>query len=573
MGYIPGVSLLKQMFNRNKRLQRALRCYAIPPDSFQMPEEVIEKLNTRPLLKTIASLEKNYALKQILNSNSRAFINDLTKNRWGFQFHHSWYKSENNKNSKIQMTKTETRNPEEIKSLASKALEPTSIYALGVNLSSNLRAAQEVDFIVLDLDPPAEGEWYPLEGPILKLIVDYYMEEFPPNKFEELDSTLKNQNLSVPFIVKTPRGLHMMFRSPVVKYTSCRNRLERDKRLTGLNFIAEYITTGNINLLGGPYEILLCPNSFQNIPFLPEFLTPGCLIKKLKSTDAQPFVDLITKGQRNTTLFGFCRLNKDITLETLKRINRYFCDPPLEETEIVQIIESISRFRNSMDLIKTQGSKNTSITEAHNYIKQCLTEVGPSSAKGPMTDITTLNVIQTSLRMANQDDAKELIKLYLKTYHNEKGLYNLLADMIVSVSHFEIGLESTKMLRLYSQAGTITYKYYNADEGIWQTADRQHISSLIYHLLETFNLGDYLITSKIEEIHKMMDLKAAPGDLPRINGVQFNNGFFKFIERELLPTSPLNYAQSKIPIDIDQHAPMDSSVQSYWLQIGGKSSA
>jgi len=233
-GY-PGVKAVKFMFKRlkfvNKRSLNNLRCYATPFvdreseassdfNNTQNNSLILHNINNfqRPLDQSYNSLESKYHLKNIVNQHKETFINELAGNPWNYDFYHSRYIISDTGAEKILLKYTQTRIPTEILKLCNDAFNSENL-AVGVNLSSNPSLGHTlVNFVIIDIDPPNDMKYHPLEGQLLKLIIDYYMNEHPENELENPKSISSNasnsirNSMTLPFIVKTPRGLHLMFR-------------------------------------------------------------------------------------------------------------------------------------------------------------------------------------------------------------------------------------------------------------------------------------------------------------------------------------------------------------------------
>lgn len=406
-----------QMFKRFTLIKRRnldrFRCYATPLQKYHSNGDTalngvrpVEN-RERPLDLAYNVSQSQYRLKDIVNRNQHPFLSTLAENPWNMKFHHSKYTISGTETMKLTLTDTETRNSTEIHELFNQAIDSSQQYAVGVNLSSNVgQKSAPINFVVLDIDPPKDSKWHPLEGQVLKLIIDYYINELDTNR--TLISESKYENITIPFIVKTPRGLHIMFRADPFQYQNKVNKkYQRDRRLLKLLVSAEYIVSGNINLFGWPYEILLCPSSFQNLAYLPDFLTPGEILQKLKGSDLQPIDDFIRKGNRNQTLFTISCKSKTLTLDTLMRINKYFCEEPLKDDEVVKIYESSMKYRQTGIVVANPQDSTVSL---HENIKNALVKYGeiPENAKDDH-QITAGAVMRTALQCGTAKEGAGLV--------------------------------------------------------------------------------------------------------------------------------------------------------------------
>jgi hypothetical protein len=558
----PNHSLIGNNIDTN---QQSIRFDENPPEQTNLMH-LKEVENERPL--NALNFESQFDSQNMLIQNLPTFLEDLAANPWGFIYYHSQYKMNGSNPEKYMLKETESRDQSSIIQLFKTALNSNHQLALGVNLSSNIgRYSNESDFVVIDIDPPKGFKWHPLEGQILKLVLDYYMNEGDRIPLSEV----KSDDLTLPFIVKTPRGLHMLFRGPI--FESSKRKYKRDKRLLKLGISAEYIVSGNINLFGWPYEMLLCPKNIQNLAYLPDFLTPGEIQKKFNESDQQPINNWIEKGERNETLFQISRQSKTLTLDTLMRINRYFCKEPLKDDEVARIFESSTKYRQKETKEITVVSSENSMVSIHNNIRDALVRCGeiPDNAEGDHP-ITAGAVMRAALKCETAQEGSVLVNAYFKAFHHEQGTYGVLTGLLTGFAEIEMEKGLISLLRVYKQSKEYLYKYYDPDNGIWMNADEDAIERMILVFLCALHLGDFQTPQKIANIRDRLIREARPGNLPLSHGVQFRNGFLNFIKGSLEPTSPFNYAQWSIDTDVEVGRPMDKSVIDYWFQIGKDSS-
>lgn len=268
-----------------------------------------------------------------------------------------------------------------------------------------------------------------------------------------------------------------------------------------------------------------------------------------------------------------------LTLDSLLRMNRYFCEEPLDDDEVWNIWRSSQKYRKRENPIgenkdpRVKVEKKDAIVPIQKTIKDFLITCGEIKEQTEGNYIITPDAImRASLKFETEVEAADFVKMYFKAFHNEKVTYSILADLLTGLSVTRTDKGIIQLIRVYKRSGKVTYKYYNIDEGIWTTIDVDDIKHLLRYYLRTYKLEDYQAPQKIEKIQEVLEMKARPGDLPHAHGVQFNNGFYNFIKRQLVVTSPFNFAQGNVPIDVHPSEIMNPAVTEYLLQMGRYSS-
>lgn len=526
----------------------------------------------RPLAIYLNSNPIQKQLNEICSHTFPLFIQEIANNPWRLEFHLSQYTPIHESGKwgykKIVQKETITREPPFIRKLIDSSLTRSSMMCVGMNLSNKGGyGSTELDIIIMDLDPPENSVdgFHALEGKIVQLLFEY----FNVDKMQHPMSAESLKRMVIPWIIKTPRGLHLIFR--YCYSVNEKNRLTRNKRLSSLGFAAEYIRQGNINVIGGPYQTILCPSSLANLAALPDFLMYEKVLTVLPNADSIVINDFIKEGSRNTQLFNTLRNTKHRSIHTAELINKYFCKPPLSNEECVRILGSVNKQTSE----SPQNESETTAVEMLVNIKSLKQMV---AAKFNL-DVTpdTIDRFQPmpyqicACAFGSNDRAtlKTIIKFYLEFFSSDYGAFQLIADLFLGLW----GANTETKVLILSKNNTTFYKAYEAENGIWVDLQEAALHLMIHDFIKRAGLGKYNNPKDLQNVFKMVKLSATKSELPFVNGIQGFNGFLSYDTCKLLPKSQKNYAQSLLEVNFNEDLTLDKAVANFFLQISNSSTA
>jgi len=145
---------------------------------------------------------------------------------------------------------------------------------------------------------------------------------------------------------------------------------------------------GFVNIVGGEYQVLTMPSLDSLIPYdhIPDRILNALNGQKRRLEDGQP----ITEGQRNDALArmaGAMRrqgMTEDEIEAGLSAVNCSRCDPPLTESEVRKIAQSIATYPTNSGYkksVNTLPGAASLATERYKSVTQNVTESGESLAQ------------------------------------------------------------------------------------------------------------------------------------------------------------------------------------------------